>query len=488
MKYFPVFVDLEDRKVVVVGGGEPAVQKTRLLLKTSARIEVIAGEPNSELIALAQAGRITLRSRPFAPADLDGATLSYAATGDHAANAPIAEAARARGILVNVVDEPAPSTFITPAIVDRDPVVVAIGTEGTSPVLARDVKTHLEAHLPAGLGTLARRTAGLRERIAAAVPDMMQRRRFWERLLKGPFRQAALAGDDVAAEAAVAKEIDTAEQSIGAPGRVLLIGCGPGAGDLLTLRALDALQQADVLVIDRLVPEAIVEKARREAKRIYVGKAPGAPSTPQDDINTILVREGLKGQSRCPAEGRRRLRVRPRRRGDCRRTRRWSRRGRHPRHHGGPRLRRQHWPAADAAPRHPRVRGADWGHRRRPLGPRLAGPGARWPCLRGLYGRRDGGHDPPRAVGGRRVAGDVRVVVVENGTLDGERVIATVLRDLDACVAAEAVKAPAILFFGLDWAAAGLTRPAKVKAFARTEFRLERCPRCRGDALGDGIG
>ena len=465
MQYFPVFLDLEGRKALVVGSGEPAVQKTRLLLKTPARITVIAEAPDAEFTALAASGRIALHIRAFAEADLDGAVIAYAATGDKALNAPIAAAAKARGVLINVVDEPGPSNFITPAIVDRDPITVAIGSEGASPVLAREIKTHLEAYLPAGFGRLARAAAALRERVAHSIGDMPARRKFWERLLNGPFRAAAISGDAEAAERAVKRELTTATDSLGQPGRIILIGCGPGSGDLVTLRAQQALQRADVLVIDRLVPDEIVEHARREAKRIYVGKTPGGPSTSQDDINAILVREGLLGATVARLKG-----------GDAFVFGRAAEEMAAVRAAGLeveviPGITAAHACAASIGlpltlRNHLRefsiLTGAtadgqldlDW--------PALARKGHAFAVYMGV--------DSAASIRSELLAAgadaQTPVVIVENGTLASERAIVTVLADLTACLTCEQVKAPAILFFGLDWQAAGLSRPAKVKEFS----------------------
>jgi uroporphyrin-III C-methyltransferase/precorrin-2 dehydrogenase/sirohydrochlorin ferrochelatase len=195
---------------------------------------------------------------------------------------------------VNVVDAPALSTFITPAIVDRAPVTVAIGTEGAAPVLAREIKTTLESWLPANLGMLADRARAMRAAVARSIPEPRARRRLWERLLQGPFRRAVLGGVEADADRIFAAEI--AGSSEPTTGSVSLIGCGPGDPDLLTLKALQRLQQADVLVVDRLVNPRILDYARRDAERIFVGKEPGRPSPSQGEINRILVREALAGK------------------------------------------------------------------------------------------------------------------------------------------------------------------------------------------------
>jgi len=466
MKYFPIFIDMEGRDAVVIGGAEPALQKVRLLLKTPVRITVIAEPATAELQEHAAAGRIVLQARAWAPTDLDGAFIVYAATGDHILNAPIAAAARARGILVNVVDEPTPSTFITPAIVDRDPMVIAIGSEGAAPVLAREIKTHLEAYLPAGFGRIARAAAALRERVAHAIADLPTRRRFWEQLLSGPFRDAVLDQNVNAAEDIVSAELSAASTTLDRPGRVILIGCGPGAGDLITLRAQQALQRADVLVIDRLVPNEVVEHARREAKRIYVGKTPGEPSPAQDEINAILVREALQGTIVARLKG-----------GDAFVFGRAA----------------EEMAAVRAAGLDveiiPGITAAHACAARIGLPLTLRSSVREFTILTGatadgeldldwralardhhafaVYMGVDSAPLIRRELLAAGAKADTPVVIVENGTLASERAFATVLRDLDACVKDESVQAPAILFFGLDWLTAGLTRPSHVKTFAK---------------------
>src|SRR5262245_9941754 len=286
MRYFPAFADLDEADVLVVGGGEAAARKVRLLSKTRARITVVAATLTQELRELAERGAIAVLPRAFLSRDLYGPRLVYAATGDGLCDRAVARAAKARGILVNVVDAPALSTFITPAIVDRDPVTVAIGTEGAAPVLARQIKTLLETLLPANLGTLARRAGNLRKTVARAVADPHLRRRFWDRLLSGPFRRAVLCGAEDEARRILAAELEgQGSAQSAAVGRVTLIGCGPGDPDLLTLRAVQRLQEADVLVVDRLVDAKVLEYARRDAELILVGKTPRGPATAQAEIN-----------------------------------------------------------------------------------------------------------------------------------------------------------------------------------------------------------
>ena len=289
MRYFPIFFDLEGRKVIVVGGGEEALRKVRLLLKTDARISVIASLLHDEL---ASEPRVEWLARRFAPHLLDGAALVYAAEPE--LNSIVSVAAKLRGIPVNVIDEANISTFITPSIVDRDPVVVAIGTEGTAPVLGQGIRARIDAMLPVGLGDLAARASTLRNLVAEKVPHGNRRRSFWQKFFFGPIRNASLAGDEVS----YSHELNIALADEAAPsiGRVSLVGAGPGDPELLTLKAQRKLQEADVIVYDRLVSAGILEMARRDAVRISVGKTPYEPSPKQSEINAILIREARAGK------------------------------------------------------------------------------------------------------------------------------------------------------------------------------------------------
>ncbi len=292
MRYFPIFVDLDRKPVLVVGGGEAAAQKVRLLQKTSASIRVVAEDLCPELERLAARGAVRHVGSTPVGHHLDSCALAYACTGNLAKDAKLSFMARARGVPVNVVDTPQLCSFITPAIVDRDPIVVAVGSEGAAPVLVRRIRTAIEADLPARLGRLARLAQGLRGAVAERLKPAA-RRWFWENFFDGPSAAAALDGDEAEAERLALDMLEADDTSL--HGRVSLVGAGPGDPDLLTLKAVQALQAADVLVVDRLVPKAIVEKARRDARRVYVGKQPRGPSTPQSEINCILVREARTG-------------------------------------------------------------------------------------------------------------------------------------------------------------------------------------------------
>ena len=459
MKYFPLFADLDAAGVLVAGGGEQAAQKVRLLRKTRARITVVAETVTDELRDLAQRNAITLMPRAFVTGDLDGQRLVYAATGDRVLDANVSRAAQARAIPVNVVDVPELSTFITPAIVDRAPVTVAIGTEGAAPVLAREIKTKLESWLPANLGAVADKAQALRAVVAATIPDGRARRRLWERLLQGPFRRAVLNGAETEADRIFDRELSGSSQP--GAGRVALIGCGPGDPDLLTLKALQRMQEADVVVVDRLVNPKILDYARRDAERIFVGKTPGQKSTSQAEINRILVREAAAGKMVARLKG-----------GDPLVFGRAAEEmaalqaahidvevipGVTAAHACAARIAlpitlREHvrqfsvvtGTTADGEPE------LDWAA--------LASKGTAFAIYMGVGNapviRRNliaAGADP-----------ETPVVIVENGTRESERAFATTLHDLSDCVAQNAIAGPAVIFVGLDWQDAGLQRPDTV--------------------------
>ena len=287
MDYLPVFLDLRNRLAVVVGGGAVAARKVEMLLKAGASVRVIAPELDTELALYRDAGRIEVREAVFEPAHLDGAMLVIAATDIAAVNHAVAAAGAARRVFVNAVDDGAASSCLMPSIVDRSPVIVAIGSSGQSPTLVRRIRAQLEALLPARLGELAGLAGRARVRVRCALPDIDQRRRFWDRLFAGSIASRVYAGDMAGAEAQLDAEL--AAPGAAPRGEVYLIGAGPGDPDLLTLRALQLLQQSDVVLYDRLVSEAVLERVRRDAKRVYVGKESGQHRVTQQRIHSLLV-------------------------------------------------------------------------------------------------------------------------------------------------------------------------------------------------------
>jgi uroporphyrin-III C-methyltransferase/precorrin-2 dehydrogenase/sirohydrochlorin ferrochelatase len=288
MQHFPIFVALAGRRVLIGGGGETALAKLRLLLKTEAHITVVAADAAPALQALAAEGRITLISRAMQPGDALCCVLAYAAHDDAATDARFAALARADGALVNLVDNLADSQFITPAIVDRDPVTIAIGTEGAAPVLARAIKADLEARLPAGLGLMARAGKAFRK-MAEALPMGRARRDFWSAYYDRDGPRALAAGGADALPEALDDLLRRHLSTDATPGHVSFVGAGPGDPDLLTLRARRALDEADVVIHDRLVAPEILELARREAILVSAGKEGFGPSVTQDAINDLIV-------------------------------------------------------------------------------------------------------------------------------------------------------------------------------------------------------
>jgi len=281
MDYLPIFLSLHRRPVVVVGGGNVALRKVTTLLEAGAQVTVIAPVLDLQLAAQAERGELRHIAASFSPSHLDDAAVAIAATDDPGVNREVSQAAQQRGIPVNVVDDAELSTFIFPAIIDRSPVLVAVSSGGRAPVLARRIRAQIEALLPGRLGALAR-FMGARRRALRQVLAAPARQRFWERIVGGPVASRVLAGDEAGAERAYARELLTSQLSTAVAahggstlGEVYLIGAGPGDPDLLTVRALQLLQQADVILYDRLVSPQVLERARRDAQRIFVGKSPG---------------------------------------------------------------------------------------------------------------------------------------------------------------------------------------------------------------------
>jgi len=294
MNYFPVFFDLTAQKVLVVGGGEVALRKVDLLERSGAAITLIAPQILPQFQERAAAGSIEVRIREFVPDDLAGARLVIVATSRRAINRWIANLCESRGIPVNVVDDREASRFIVPAIVDRDPVLVAISTGGASPVLARRLRARLEALVPKAIGEFALWLGTLRTPARRRLRDTAARRRFFEALVDGPAARRFVAGDKQGARR-IAHQLLGASAPF-APGEVMLVGAGPGDPELLTLRALRALQDADVILHDRLVSQAVLDLARRDAVRICVGKAAGNLGSTQGEINKLLIDHAAQGK------------------------------------------------------------------------------------------------------------------------------------------------------------------------------------------------
>jgi len=295
MKTFPMFLQKAGRRVVIVGGGEQAAQKTRLILKTEAMVEIWAPTLDPELSGLAGEGRITHHTGVITPDTFSDTALVFIASGCPGIDMALHTLAKAGGATVNVVDQPGLCDALTPSIVDRDPVVVAIGTEGTAPVLARQIKTKLEEALEPRLGDLAA-LAGCLRGAAAARLGPRARRDLWRWVFNDSPRQVFTSGAEREAAMLVKAAIESGEFGSTAGGSVSFVGAGPGASDLITLRGVQRLQEADVIYYDRLVDPGILELARRDAERIHVGKAPGCHRWPRAKITQTLVAAAKRGQ------------------------------------------------------------------------------------------------------------------------------------------------------------------------------------------------
>jgi uroporphyrin-III C-methyltransferase/precorrin-2 dehydrogenase/sirohydrochlorin ferrochelatase len=302
MRFLPVFLDLQAGAVLVVGAGEQVRAKLRLLASAGARVRWHATDGNQDLGGLqaSDAARIELAGDDPLRADLGGViAILCAGAGD--VGIAMSVRARAVGLPVNVMDDLSHSTFIFPAIVDRGDVVVAVGTGGASPVVARRVRERIEAMLPARIGELANFIGGFRKSIHLRIPEFALRRRFWERIVDGPIGALVMAGRKEEAEQALREIADPAgfagaNDQGAAEGRVTLVGAGPGDPDLLTLKALRALQDADVIFYDELVSPEILERARRDASLVPVGRRVGKPGIGQHAINTLLIEAARGGQ------------------------------------------------------------------------------------------------------------------------------------------------------------------------------------------------
>ena len=279
----------------MIGGGEVALRKVTTLLKAGADIEVIAPELCHELADLRNDGRIEHQKTAFNESHLVGATLVFAATDDDAINMQISNAAKALNIPVNVVDAPALCTFTMPSIVDRSPVVIAVSSNGSAPVLARMIRTKIETMVPASYGRLANLARDFRETVKSKFSTMQSRRIFWEKVFQGPIAELVFSGQESAAKAALAEAI-ARDENDAQHGEVYLVGGGPGDPDLLTFRALRLMQQCDVCVYDKLVSKEVMELVRRDAELIYVGKARDRHTLPQEEINQLLVRLAKDGK------------------------------------------------------------------------------------------------------------------------------------------------------------------------------------------------
>jgi uroporphyrin-III C-methyltransferase/precorrin-2 dehydrogenase/sirohydrochlorin ferrochelatase len=296
MDYLPVFLKIVGRSCLVVGGGKVAARKVRLLARAGASITVVSPTVCSDIAEAVEQGTVKHVERRFREEDLSDAVLVIAATDDEELNRSVSELAQTRRIPVNVVDSPALCSFIMPSIIDRSPVQVAVSTGGASPVLARLLRARLEGFIPAAYGKLAKLLNEYRQRVKERFTDSDQRRWFWESILQGHVAELLFAGQEEKARTALQAAIDDPNPDFSVTGEVYLVGAGPGDPDLITFRALRLMQQADVVVYDRLVSEPILDLVRRDAELIYAGKQRARHTLSQESINELLVRLAKEGK------------------------------------------------------------------------------------------------------------------------------------------------------------------------------------------------
>ncbi len=295
MDFLPLFHNLRGRLVLVVGGGDIALRKARLLAEAGARLRVVALQVEPQLRELVEQGGGETLLQGYQPEHLAGSQLVIAATDDAALNARVSVDAQARNLPVNVVDAPQLCSVIFPAIVDRSPLMIAVSSGGHAPVLSRLTRARIETLFPHAWGRLAHLAQRFRDQVKAAFPSINQRRVFWEDAFQGDIAERVFSGREAEAERLLLERLQQ-QQGQHYEGEVYLVGAGPGDPDLLTFRALRLMQQADVVLHDRLVPDAIIDLCRRDADRIYVGKARADHAVPQEQINQLLVRLAKEGK------------------------------------------------------------------------------------------------------------------------------------------------------------------------------------------------
>ena len=461
MRHFPAFISLHDRRAVVVGGGEAAGRKVALLCDAGAKVTVVAPALGGELAASVERGAATWVARPFTPNDLDGAAVAIVASGEDSVDRTVAQAAQARGVPVNVVDNAALSTFVVPAIIDRDPVVIAVSTGGAAPTLAQALKATIEAAVPARIGRLARFAEAFRAAVKNAVRGRNARLAFWQGFWCGPIAARFLSGDETGAREAMLASVN---RRVAPPaGAVAIVGAGPGDPELLTLRAHRLLGQADVVVYDRLVGADILALARRDAERIYVGKARNAHTLDQDAINRLLATRAAAG-----------LRVVRLKGGDPFIFGRGGEELRYLEAHG---IAVEVVPGVTAATAAAARAGIPLTHRNAAQAVTLVtaqgqdGPAAiDWSALARLkqtivvyMGVSEAGSVARNLMAGG-LAGATPAAVVENATRPDERTVWTTLGRLGAAVAAHAIVGPAVLVIGEVAGAAAAVAPVPLRA------------------------
>ncbi len=298
MDHLPIFLNLKNARALVVGNGTIAARKADLLLRAGCSLTVIAPELSEELVALTDNYSFVHKTGDLSADDLAGCVVVFGCCKDDAVNQKLYDLATEAGILVNVSDNPEKCSFIMPAVVDRTPLLIAISSGGTSPLLIRSLKAHFETTIPAAYGRLAEFAGSYRDRIKDLIPNLTRRRRFWENMISGPVAEHVFSSQVDQAEALMDRLLEEAAVEGYKPpgGEVYLVGTGPGDPDLLTFRALRLMQQADVVLYDRLIGDGILNLVRRDAERIYVGKQTDDHTVPQEEIGNMLIRLAREGK------------------------------------------------------------------------------------------------------------------------------------------------------------------------------------------------
>ncbi|MDZ7656581.1 MAG: siroheme synthase CysG [Sulfurimicrobium sp.] len=296
MEFLPVFFDIKGKPCAVIGGGDVAARKVAMLLNSGGKVTVVAPELCSTLKRLAESGEIRHVQSRFDPVHLHEAIIVIAATDDREVNKQVSDVANTYRLPVNVVDDPDYCSFIMPSVVDRSPVIVAVSTGGSSPVLARLLRARLETLIPGAYGRLATLAERFRGQVKQHFTESSQRRIFWENVFQGPIAEMVFAGREDQASSALIKAIESSTGDSQPRGEVYLVGGGPGNPDLLTFRALRLMQQADVVVYDNLVTPPVLDMTRRDADRIFVGKQRANHAMRQEEINELLVKLAKEGK------------------------------------------------------------------------------------------------------------------------------------------------------------------------------------------------
>ena len=298
MDHLPIFLNVDGKRTLIVGNGVSAARKADLVLRAGSDLTIVAPELGEELSQLANTYKFKHQKTGLTAADLAGCMVAFGCSADDTVNQKLRELATVAGIPVNVSDKTEDCDFIMPAVVDRTPLLIAISSGGTSPLLVRMLKARFETTIPAAYGRLAEFAGNYRDRIKALIPNMVRRRRFWEAMVSGPVAEHIFSSQLEQAESLMESHLEEAAEAGDKPptGEVYLVGTGPGDPDLLTFRALRLMQQADVVLYDRLIGDGIVNLVRRDAKRIYVGKLKNHHTVPQEDIGRMLIELAQQGK------------------------------------------------------------------------------------------------------------------------------------------------------------------------------------------------